>query len=151
MPQSLVKNYQHLIFSTKHRLPLLADLQFREHMHRYLGGVCSNLDSPPIIVGGHIEHVHVVCRMSKRFSVETFIRELKVESSKWAKTQGDSLRNFRWQSGYGAFSISHSHVEALTSYVQNQEEHHRKESFQDEFRRLLRKYKIDFDERYVWD
>ena len=151
MPQSLVQNYMHIVFSTKHRLPLLEDHAIRDQMHRYLAGICSNQKSPPIIVGGHIDHVHVVCRLSKSLTVENFLRELKVESSKWMKTKGQPFGNFRWQAGYGAFSVSPSHLKELIRYVQNQDEHHTKETFQDEFRRLLRKYDIPFDERYVWD
>ena len=79
------------------------------------------------------------------------VRELKRESSKWLKEQSPDLADFYWQSGYGTFSISPDHVEALTAYIKNQDEHHKKESFQDEFRRLLRLYGIEFDERYVWD
>ncbi len=79
------------------------------------------------------------------------IGELKRESSKWVKTQNELLGDFYWQSGYGAFSISPSHVDPLVEYIANQEEHHKRESFQDEFRRLCQKYKLEIDERYVWD
>ena len=79
------------------------------------------------------------------------VKELKRDSSKWAKEQAAAMANFYWQNGYGAFSISPGHVESLRSYIANQEEHHRTESFQDEFRRLLTKYGLDWDERYVWD
>lgn len=151
MPQSLVQNYLHIVFSTKHREPFLAAHEIREEMHRYLGGVCLNHSSPSIIVGGYVDHVHIVCRLSKSMSVELLIKELKVESSKWIKTRDASLANFHWQSGYGAFSVSPSHLKPLLPYVRNQVAHHQKESYQEEFRRLLRKYEVPYDERYVWD
>jgi REP element-mobilizing transposase RayT len=84
-------------------------------------------------------------------SPSDFIKELKRGTSSWVKEQFANLQAFYWQNGFGAFSVSPSHVDALKKYIQNQEQHHRRESFQDEFRRLLRKYAIEFDERYVWD
>jgi putative transposase len=97
------------------------------------------------------DHVHILCRLSKTRSVSELVRELKRESSKWLKTKGPELADFHWQDGYGAFSISPGHVGKLKEYIATQEEHHRKESFQDEFRRILRLYEIEWDERYVWD
>lgn len=151
MPQSLAQIYLHLVFSTKHRKPLLNDKRQREQTHAYLAGACANLDSPSLIVGGVKDHVHLLCRQSKNIAVKTLVAELKRESSKWIKTQGPDLSEFYWQRGYGAFSISPSHVSALKKYIANQEEHHQKETFQDEFRRLCAKYELEIDERYVWD
>jgi putative transposase len=101
--------------------------------------------------GGVADHVHLLVRLSKNIAIAEFVRELKRESSKWIKREAPALDKFHWQQGYGAFSISPGHVERLKEYIANQEEHHRTESFQDEFRRLLKKYKIEYDERYVWD
>jgi hypothetical protein len=84
------------------------------------------------------DHVHILCRLSKNVAVSDLVRELKRDSSAWIKTEQPTLADFHWQAGYGAFSISPSHVEALREYIQNQEEHHRRETFQDELRRLLR-------------
>jgi REP element-mobilizing transposase RayT len=151
MSQSLTQIYLHLIFSTKERRPYLADADLRGRLHGYLAGTCRNLESPSIIVGGVEDHVHILCRQSKNTSIATLLRELKRESSKWVKEQSQGPQSFCWQSGYGAFSISPGHVDALTQYIQNQEEHHKKESFQDELRRLCRKYGIELDERYAWD
>ena len=117
----------------------------------YLAGTCRNLDSPSIIVGGVADNVHVLCRLAKTLSVSELVRELKRESSKWLKEQSPDLSSFYWQGGYGAFSISPGHVEALTAYIANQEEHHKRETFQEELRRLLGLYGIEFDERYVWN
>jgi len=120
-------------------------------MHEYLGGICRELDCPAIRIGGVEDHVHVLCRLGRSIRIADLLRNLKRDSSKWAKAEFSGLRDFSWQAGYGAFSISPSHVDRLVSYISNQHEHHRKESFQDEFRRLLRKYDVEWDERYVWD
>lgn len=151
MSQSLVQIYLHLVFSTKHRVPFLRDTQLQEQTWAYLAGTCRNLDSPALIVGGVEDHVHVMCRLSRTAAVADVIRELKRESSKWLKTLAPALLDFHWQSGYGAFSVSPSHVDALKKYIANQSEHHRRETFQDEFRRLCRKYDVPLDERYCWD
>jgi REP element-mobilizing transposase RayT len=151
MPQSLAQIYLHLVFSTKHRQPDLTDVDFRERIHAYLAGTCQNLGSPAIKVGGVADHVHILCRLGKTTSVAELVRELKRESSKWIKAENPKLSHFHWQEGYGAFSISPSHVPALTEYIATQEEHHRRTTFQDEFRQLCQKYGIAIDERYVWD
>ena len=151
MSQSLAQIYLHVVFSTKQRATYLQDRSVRDQLHAYVGGTCRNLDSPALIVGGVADHIHVLCRLAKTLSVADLVRELKRESSKWVKEQSAKLTSFFWQNGYGAFSISPGHVNGLIEYIQKQEEHHRKESFQDEFRRLLRKYGIEYDEKYVWD
>ena len=151
MAQSLAPIYLHLVFSTKQRRPFLDDKTLRHECHAYIAGACRKRGSPSIIVGGVKDHVHVLCMLSRQESVAVLIRELKRESSKWLKERSPALRDFFWQAGYGAFSISPGHVAALKEYIANQEEHHRKESFQDEFRRLLKKYGVAYDERYVWD
>ena len=151
MPQSLVQNYQHIVFSTKMRQPFLRDASIRREMHAYLGGVCRNRRSPSIIVGGAEDHVHIFCRLSKSIAIDDFLAELKRESSKWVKTKAEECLFFYWQSGYGAFSVSPSHVEELRRYITQQEEHHRRETFQEEYRRLLRKYGLEWDERFIWD
>jgi REP element-mobilizing transposase RayT len=102
-------------------------------------------------VGGVADHVHIALRLGRTIDIATLIRELKRESSKWIKQESRKLSKFQWQSGYGAFSVSPSHVNALTKYTENQEEHHRQESFQDEFRRLRKKYGLELDERYARD
>jgi putative transposase len=150
MPQSLVQIYVHLVFSTKDRRPFLRDQSFRERLHAYLVGACKGQECPSLQVGGVEDHVHLLVRLGKMNDVSTLVRELKRESSKWAKAES-RVDDFQWQSGYGAFSVSPSHIAALTGYIRNQEEHHKKESFQDEFRRLCKKYGMEMDEQYVWD
>jgi len=151
MSQSLVQVYLHVVFSTKDRQPFLGDQELRDRTHAYLVGVCRNQGAISLIVGGVADHIHILCRMAKVLSIADFIKEVKRESSKWAKQQHRDLRGFYWQSGYGAFSVSPSHVDALVEYIHNQEEHHKQESFQDEFRRICKKYGVEIDERYVWE
>ena len=151
MSQSLVQIYVHAVFSTKHRAPFLKEEDFRDRTHRYLAGICRNLQCPPLIVGGVEDHVHILFRLGKKVAIADLIRDVKRESSKWVKLEQPRLTHFYWQLGYGAFSISPSHVDGLIEYIANQEEHHRHETFQDEFRRLCRKYGLEIDERYVWD
>jgi REP element-mobilizing transposase RayT len=151
MSQSLTQIYLHMIFSTKLRRPFLSDPDVRCKTHGYLVGTCRNLDSPSLLIGGVEDHVHILCRLSKNWTVSAFIRELKRDSSKWIKTLGQHLKDFHWQGGYGAFSVSPGHMDQLKQYIANQEEHHRTETFQEEFRRICAKYGVDLDERYAWD
>jgi REP element-mobilizing transposase RayT len=151
MPQSLVQIYVHIVFSTKDREPFLTDAAFRARVHAYLKGVCENQDCPSLKVGGVEDHVHILCRFSKILDVATFIRELKRDSSKWIKDENPQCPDFYRQNGYGAFSISPSHVDPVSGYIDDQVEHHRHETYQDEYRRLCKKYGVAIDERYVWD
>lgn len=151
MPQSLAQIYLHIVFSTKERRPLLQNSSIRDEMHHYLGGICNDVGCPILCVGGVADHVHLLCHFGRTMTVSDLIQELKRESSKWVKGKVESLRDFHWQNGYGAFSISPGHVESVRSYIANQEVHHREVTFQDEFRRLLAKYGLEYDERYVWD
>lgn len=151
MAQSLSNLIVHLIFSTKGRRPLLADVPQRAAMHRYLGAVSTQLECPVICVGGAADHVHCLARQGRTVSVAAWVKELKRVSSQWAKTQGGALREFQWQSGYGAFSVSQSLSRKVQHYVERQEDHHRKFDFQTELRRLLDAHGVAYDERYVWD
>ena len=151
MPQSLAQIYIHIVFSTKERRPFLDTNDLRESMHAYLAGTCKNLGSPSLLIGGTEDHVHVLCRQSKTGRVSELVRELKRDSSKWIKTKDQGLENFHWQSGYGAFSVSPTHVEELTRYIADQEDHHRTVTFQEEFRQICERNGVNVDERYVWD
>jgi putative transposase len=150
MSQSLSKLYVHLVFSTKRREPLLLS-PLRGKMHAYLATVLKNQDSPAVKVGGTSDHVHILFRLSKNWSLAEIVEEIKTSSSKWVKTQGEGLGNFHWQSGYGAFSIGPEGMEAVAKYIAQQEAHHRAVSFQDEYRKLLATHGIEFDERYLWE
>ena len=151
MAQSLAKILLHLVFSTKERRPFLKDQTLREELHRYLGGILTNLECQPLIIGGVEDHVHLLFAHSRTATVADVVKELKRGSTVWLKTKSPGLSEFAWQNGYGVFSIGQSQVEDVRAYIAGQKEHHRKISFQDEFRRLLQRYEIAFDERYVWD
>jgi putative transposase len=150
MGQSLVKNYLHIIYSTKHRQPLIHEPVGAE-LHSYLGGICKNLECNPVKIGGHTDHVHILCMLSKKIAVMKLLETVKSHSSKWMKAKGPSLSDFYWQDGYGAFSVSPSRVEALKDYIERQAEHHQHKTFQEEFREILKEYNVEYDERYVWD
>ena len=151
MPQSLSAVYVHLIFSTKNRTPWLRDADLRSELHAYLGGVSRELNCPSVIVGGVEDHVHVVARLSRTLTQSDWVKELKRVSSKWIKQRSPTLQEFRWQVGYGLFSVSSSKLEAVRDYVVRQEEHHQKLCYQDEIRAFLRQYNVQWDERHVWD
>ena len=150
MGQSLVKNYLHIIYSTKHRQPLIHEPVGAE-LYSYLGGICKNLECNPVKIGGHTDHVHILCMLSKKIAVMKLLETVKSHSSTWMKTKGASLSDFYWQDGYGAFSVSPSRVEALKDYIERQAEHHQHKTFQEEFREILKEYNVEYDERYVWD
>ena len=151
MAQSLSQIYLHIVFSTKDRAPFLSDVDFRKHLHRYLGGICKNQDCPALAIGGVADHVHILCRFDKQIQLAELIRELKRDSSAWVKRERTTLHDFHWQAGYGAFSLSPTHVVQLEKYIVAQEEHHKTEDFKEEFRRLCEKYGVPLDERYAWD
>ena len=151
MPQSLSKILVHTVFSTKDRRPFLRDPALREELHRYLGGILTNHDCQPIIIGGVEDHVHILSTLSRTLPAAEMVKEIKRGSSLWLKTKTPDLADFAWQNGYGIFSIGFSQVEVVRKYIANQEDHHRKISFQDELRGLLNRYEIGFDERYAWD
>jgi putative transposase len=150
MSQSLAQNLLHLVFSTKHRAPLLT-AAIRLEMNAYLAGILRSWESPAILVNSVEDHVHLLFALSKNHALKTVVEEVKKGSSKWVKTKGSLFANFHWQAGYGAFSVSQSNAPAVRHYIANQEEHHRKMTFQDELRILLQKHGIEYDERYLWD
>ena len=151
MPQSLSSVYLHLVFSTKDRRPFLRDPALRAEMHAFLGGISKKLDCPTILVGGVEDHIHLLARHGRTITQADWVKELKRASSLWIKERDAAQADFSWQSGYGVFSVSSSNVDAVRDYIARQEEHHRKSSFQDEYRAMLRKHGIECDERYVWD
>jgi REP element-mobilizing transposase RayT len=150
MSQSLSRILVHIIFSTKDRFPFLSDGELRKRMHAYLAGAFNELESPAIEVGGVEDHVHILCLLSRNYSVSEIIQKAKANSSSWAKTQGGRCRKFSWQSGYGVFSIDQSQIDSVQRYIQDQEQHHRKRTFQEEYLEILRLYQVDYDERYLW-
>lgn len=142
MPQSLTQLYVRLVFSTKDRAPFLADADVRDRVHACLAGACKSQRSPAAHIGGTEDHLHALCRLAKTLTVADLLCELKRELSKWVKATWPQLAEFYWQSGYGAFSISSGHVEGVERYLEGQTEHHRRETFQDELRRICRSYGV---------
>ena len=150
MSQSLVKNYIHLVFSTKNRKPLITN-SYQQELYNYFGGICNNLECYPVQIGGYTDHVHILCLLSKKIALIKLVEEIKSHSSRWFKTKDASLDNFYWQSGYGTFSVNPSEIEIVKKYIESQNEHHKTKTFQEEYRAFLKKYNIDYDERYIWD
>ncbi len=151
MALSLAKILLHMVFSTKERRPFLRDPALREELHRYLGGILAHLGCQPLIVGGVEDHVHLLFVLSRTATVADVTKELKRGSSVWLKPKSPELRDFAWQNVYGVFSVGQSQVDDVRAYVVGQEAHHHKSSFQEEFRRLLQRYEVEFDERNGWD
>ena len=150
MPQSLARIHVHLVFSTRQRRPWLTDA-VRDPLHRYMAVVLADLGCPALLINSVEDHVHVLFDLGRTVAVSKAVETVKASSSKWIKTQDHSLARFAWQAGYGAFAVSESNVLAVRDYVSDQREHHRKRSFQDEYRSFLERHGIAFDERYVWD
>ena len=150
MPQSLSKVILHIIFSTKNREPWL-DPAIRPRMHAYLATICRDWVAEALHVGGVADHVHIVTMLPRTLSQAQLIERIKKPSSKWIKVTEIRYRGFFWQRGYAAFSVSPSQLGAVLQYVKRQEEHHRTRTFQEEYRELLLRHGIEFDERYVWD
>ena len=150
MPQSLANVIVHLVFSTKDRCACLGP-SIRPTLHAYLATVARNAGCECPRVGGVADHVHLAVRLSRTVAIATLVEELKTSSSKWLKTQSLELGGFAWQRGYGVFSVGPADLAALLAYIDNQEEHHRTKTFQDEYRGFLTNHGITYDERYVWD
>lgn len=150
MPQSLAKLYVHLVFSTKNRERVLPD-GIRLDLHSYLGGILNGLGCVPVETNSEPDHVHILFIFSRTESVSNVAGQVKKSSNDWLRTKDGRFAQFFWQAGYGAFSVSQSAVEEVRQYIRNQHEHHQHTSFQDEYRAFLRRYEVEFDERYVWD
>jgi REP element-mobilizing transposase RayT len=151
MPQSLSRIWLHLVFSTKQRRAYLQNPEIREEMFRMLGHHAGEADCPPARVGGWIDHVHVLCGLSRTIAVADFVEVLKRETSKWAKRRAPDLATFQWQNGYGAFSVSQSLMDQVVDYIERQSEHHGRMTFQEEFLAICAKHGVTVDDRYVWD
>jgi putative transposase len=150
MPQSLARVLVHIIFSTKNRSPFI-QLEIEKELFAYQAAILRNNGSPALIINGTEDHVHILCSLSRTMTMSDLVQEVKKRSSKWIKTKGEEHGTFAWQNGYGAFSIGESAVTELKRYIARQKEHHRKRSFQEEYRAILKQYGVEYDERYVWD
>lgn len=150
MPQALAKIYLHLIFSTKNREHSLRD-DIRADLHSYMGGILNGLGCAPIEINTEPDHAHVLFEVSRTETVSNVVGQLKKSSNDWLRNRDQKFRDFYWQGGYGIFSVSQSAIQEVRQYICNQREHHKHVSFQDEFRAFLKRYEMQFDERYVWD
>ena len=150
MPQSLAKILVHFVFSTKGRAPLISD-RVRDDLHAYIGGIVQHYSGTLLKAGSVEDHIHLLIAHPRTASPAKMVEEIKSGSSKWLKTKPGFAANFHWQNGYGAFSISPSHRRAVETYIGRQREHHLTTNFQEEYRQLLSKYEIAFDERFLWD
>jgi REP element-mobilizing transposase RayT len=151
MAQSLARLWTHLIFSTKDRFPFLTDKALRSDMHAYLSEMFRKQGCETLIVGGVEDHTHSLFALSRTHAIAGVIKEVKRTSSGWIKGASRKLSKFHWQGGYAAFSVSQSNLVNVIRYIENQEEHHKRGTLQDEYRAFLNAYGIEFDERYIWD
>ena len=150
MPASYSSVLVHVVFSTKNRQPWIRP-EIEPEFYAYMATICREMDSPSLAIHGMPDHVHLLIRLGRKTSLADLVEEVKKRSSKWIKTKGPEYAEFYWQTGYGAFSIGESGVDALKQYIANQKEHHRERTFQEEFVALLGKYRIPYDERYLWE
>ena len=151
MPQSLSQVYLHTVFSTKNREPYLSDSIFRSDLHAYMGGIMKKLGCNPVQIGGVSDHVHLLSTLSRTVTIADFVKETKRSSTDWINEQKVFRTRFKWQAGYGAFSVSPTQLASAKHYVENQEEHHRTITFKEEFLALLEKNGLSYDERYMWE
>ena len=150
MPSSYVSAHYHLIFSTKHREPTLAPA-VAPRVYDYLGGITRGLGGVLLAAGGMPDHVHLLVGLGATRALSDILRDLKANSSKWVHETFPELAGFGWQTGYGAFVVSYSLLDAVKGYIARQEEHHRTRTFQEEFVLFLCRHRIDYDDRYLWD
>lgn len=149
MAQSLSKILLHVVFSTKDRAPAIPT-SVGEKLHAYLASACRAQGSQAYRVGGTVDHVHVACTLPRTMTVSQLVEAIKVSSSKWIKDSDNRCRTFAWQSGYAAFSLGQSQLDALIRYIDSQEERHRTKAFKEELIEFLNRYDVEFDERYIW-
>jgi REP element-mobilizing transposase RayT len=148
MPQSYVCLHYHLVFSIKNRAPAITP-EIEPRLWEYLGGLVRGIGGTPIQIGGVEDHVHLLVTLRQEPALSTMLRDIKAGSSGWVHETFPAARDFWWQTGYGAFTVSHSNIDAVKAYIADQREHHGKMSFVDEFRRLLEKHGVEFDEEYL--
>ena len=150
MQQSLVKNYVHIVFSTKHREDFI-DESIEKELFAYIAVLCKDFESTALQIGGTDNHIHILCLLSRKIALMKLVQEIKAHSSKWIKTKGRKYDDFFWQEGYGAFSVSEKNIFPTINYIKNQRNQHQQQSFKDELLEILEKHKIKYDEKYLWD
>ena len=149
MSQSLSKLFIHIVFHIK-TTSVKIRKEDKNDLYAYIGSIIKSNDSIPIVINGTDNHIHILCVMSKNIALAKLIEEIKGNSSRWIKSLHPHYRGFAWQGGYGVFSVSSSLHDRTKRYIERQEEHHKKVSFQEEYRMFLKKYNIEFDEQFVW-
>jgi REP element-mobilizing transposase RayT len=149
MGQSLSKVYLHIVFGTKHWESFIKP-SIEAELYSYLAGTCHQLDCATLAVNGHLNHVHILCRLSKTITIADLLQKIKSNSSKWMKTKDDEIEEFSWQDGYAAFSISESDLTSVSRYIDQQKEHHQNIGYKEEIRNLLNEHGIEIDEKYFW-
>ena len=150
MAQSLAQIYIHIVFSTKERYPFI-ETDIEPELYAYMAGAIKQMDGIPCLINGTSDHVHILSTLPRTVPVAKYIEEIKRPSSRWIKTKGVMYQKFAWQNGYGTFSVSSSRVDSVKRYIAGQKEHHRTVTFKEELLEFLRKYNVEYDERYLWD
>ncbi|MCE3237628.1 MAG: tnpA [Gammaproteobacteria bacterium] len=138
------------MFSTKHRKPFLSNKALRDRLYQYINKISKNHQCYLLTAGGTSDHIHLLLSLNKKIALSKLIEEIKTSTSKWIKSTSMNLEHFYWQNGYGAFSVSQSRIDAVINYINNQENHHKTFSFKEELKKLLRAYKINYDQKYLW-
>jgi len=151
MPQSLSCLFVHAIFSTHNRIRFLDDLAQRQATYAYMAGISKHHGFTPILINGMSDHVHILATQSRTVTISNWVGQMKTRSTLWVKDQDWGSKNFGWQHGYAAYSVSVSDVDRVRQYISDQESHHRKQSFQDEYRQFMREHGIQWLEEFVWD
>ncbi|MCB0761889.1 MAG: IS200/IS605 family transposase [Flavobacteriales bacterium] len=150
MPKTISECYTHIVFSTKNRRPVI-EPSIQKSLYSYIAGICSNQKCHLITIGGIQDHIHLLCQISNTSSVSSLVKHVKVNSTLWLKSKGSEYRAFQWQRGYASFSVSKKDLKKLTTYIENQQAHHAKVTFQTEYLRFLQEYSVDYVEPYIWD
>jgi REP element-mobilizing transposase RayT len=140
----------HYVFSTKNRAPHIIK-EVRERLWAFMGGIARENQMKARCIGGIADHVHLLVSMPTTLSISKGIQLIKGGASAWVHATFPEMQDFAWQEGYGAFSVSISHLDETIAYIENQEEHHRYKSFQEEYVAFLKKHQIDYEEKYLWD
>ena len=150
MPSTHTNLLYHIVFSTKQRIALITD-DFQEELYKYIGGIIRAEGGVQLEIGGTSDHIHILAKIKPAISVSEMLAKIKANSSKWVNDHKMKLRKFAWQEGFGAFTVSESQAPSVREYIQNQEEHHRKQTYQEELVALLERHGIEYDPRYLWD
>lgn len=150
MPGTFTQIYIQIVFAVKFRHKLIHPV-WQEELNKYIAGIIKAKGQKPIIVNGVSDHIHIFIGFRPSMLLSDLVRDIKNNSSKFINEQGWIPQKFRWQEGYGAFSYSQSHIKNVYNYILNQEEHHRKKAFHEEYLEFLKEYEIEYDEKYVFD